>query len=399
MIDVEALKQAVCDRVDALAPRLIHASRAIHEHPELNYDEHFAHQLLTDLLEEQGIAPVRHAHGLATAFDSFVGSSGPTVAIFCEYDALPGVGHACGHNVIATAGLGAGLAAAFVAEQAGGRLRIMGTPAEEGGGGKVKMARAGAFDGIDAAMMVHPADADLVQMDCLAIQELDIEYHGKASHAAAAPWEGRNALDAAVLGYMNVAALRQHIRPNERVHGVITKGGDKANIVPSLAATNWMIRSATLDSLQPLKERVLTSLQAGATACGCTSQHAWVGESYADMIDNQPMVGAYVANAARVGRTVLDPDAGGRKVTGSTDMGNVSYLVPSIHPMIKVAPDGVPIHSVDFARYAGGPEGDRAVIDGAKTMAMTVIDLWTSAELLAQVRAYFARRPQGVTVF
>jgi metal-dependent amidase/aminoacylase/carboxypeptidase family protein len=137
MTDVEALKQAVCDRVDALAPRLIHASRAIHAHPELNYEEHYAHQVLTDLLEEQGIVPVRHAHGLATAFDSSVGTSGPTIAVLCEYDALPGVGHACGHNVIATAGLGAGLAAAVVAEQAGGRLRIMGTPAEEGGGGKV----------------------------------------------------------------------------------------------------------------------------------------------------------------------------------------------------------------------------------------------------------------------
>ena len=399
MPDVEALKRAVCDRVDALAPRLIHASRAIHEHPELNYEEHFAHQLLTDMLEEQGITPVRHAHGLATAFDSSIGSSGPTVAVLCEYDALPGLGHACGHNIIATAGLGAGLAAAVVAEQAGGRLRIMGTPAEEGGGGKVKMARAGAFDGIDAAMMVHPADADLIQMDCLAIQELDVEYLGRASHAAAAPWEGRNALDAAVLGYINVAALRQHIRPSERVHGVFTHGGDKANIVPSHASTNWLIRSATLDSLQPLKERVLTSLAAGATACGCTAEHAWVGEAYADMIDNRPMVASYVANAARVGRTVLDPAATGRKVTGSTDMGNVSYLVPSIHPMIKVAPDGVPIHSLDFAAHAGGPDGDQAVIDGAKAMAMTVVDLWTSPALLAQVRAEFDRRPTGVTVF
>lgn len=399
MNDVDALKQAVCDRVDALAPRLIRASRAIHEHPELNYEEHFAHELLTNMLAEQGIEPLRSAHGLATAFDAMVGSQGPTIAVLCEYDALPGVGHACGHNVIATAGLGAGIAAAFVAEQAGGRLRIMGTPAEEGGGGKVKMARAGAFAGIDAAMMIHPADADLVQMDCLAIQELDVDYHGKASHAAAAPWDGRNALDAAVLGYMNVAALRQHIRTNERVHGIITKGGDKPNIVPSHAATNWLIRSATLDSLQPLKQRVLTCLEAGATACGCTVEHAWVGEFYADMIDNAPMVGSYVANAARVGRKVLDPAVAGRKVTGSTDMGNVSYLVPSIHPMIKVAPHGVPIHSLDFAGYAGGPEGDRAVIDGAKAMAMTIVDLWTSPTLLQQVRAEFDRRPQGVTVF
>jgi amidohydrolase len=319
--------------------------------------------------------------------------------VLCECDALPGVGHACGHNVIATAGLGAGLAAAVVAEQAGGRLRIMGTPAEEGGGGKVKMARAGAFDGVDAAMMVHPADADLVAMDCLAIQEIEVDFHGKAAHAAAAPWEGRNALDAAVLGYMNVAALRQHIRPTERIHGIFTKGGDKPNIVPAQAAMDWYVRSPTFESLQPLKERVLNCLSSAAVACGCTMSHRLAGEAYADMIDNGPMVASYVANASRVGRTVFDPVVLGRKVTGSTDMGNVSYLVPSIHPMIKVAPDGVPIHSLDFAGFAGGPEGDRAVVDGAKAMAMTVIDLWTSAELLSSVRQAFDRRPRNVDVF
>ncbi len=398
-MDVEALKQAVCDRVDALAPRLVHASRAIHAHPELNYEEHYAHQLLTDLLEEQGVAPVRSAYGIGTAFDAAAGSSGATIAVLCEYDALPGVGHACGHNVIATAGLGAGLAAAAIAEQAGGRIRIMGTPAEEGGGGKVKMARAGAFEGIDAAMMVHPADADLIQMDCIAIQELEVEYHGKAAHAAAAPWEGRNALDAAVLGYMNVAAMRQHIRPNERIHGIFTKAGDKPNIVPADAAMDWYIRSGTIASLQPLKERVFTSLQAAATACGCTMDHAWVGECYAEMINNQAMVQSYVRNATRVGRTVVDPATTGRRVVGSTDMGNISYLVPSIHPMIKVAPDGVPIHSVDFASYAGSPAGDQAVIDGAKVMAMTVVDLWTSEALRQQMREEFDQRPRDVVVY
>ena len=213
---VEALKQAVCDRVDELADQLIDASHQIHAHPELNFEEHFAHDLLTAMLDRHDVAAVRHAYGLETAFDSTAGSDGPTVAVLCEYDALPGVGHACGHNIIATAGLGAGLAAAFVAEAAGGRVRIMGTPAEEGGGGKVLMARQGAFDGVDAAMMVHPADADLIAMDCIAIQELLVTFHGKSAHASAAPWDGRNALDAAVLGYMNVATMRQHIRPTWR---------------------------------------------------------------------------------------------------------------------------------------------------------------------------------------
>lgn len=397
-INIDELKSTVCARIDALSTGLLDVSHDIHAHPELNYEEHHAHAVLTDFLQAQGIAPERSAYGLATAFNAQVGGSGPQVAVLCEYDALPGVGHACGHNVIAAAGLGAGIAAASVAEQLGGTVRIMGTPAEEGGGGKVRMARAGAFDGVGAAMMVHPADADLLTMNCLAIQQLLVDFHGKAAHAAAAPWEGRNALDAAVLGYMNVAALRQHIRPNERVHGVFTKGGDKPNIVPAEAAMDWYIRSGTLDSLEPLKERVFACLDAAAKACGCTMHHDWAGETYADMIDNGPMVASYVANAARVGRSVLDPNASGRRVYGSTDMGNISYLVPSIHPMIKVSPDGVPIHSVAFAEFAGGPEGDRAVIDGAKAMAMTVVDLLASADLRRAMDAEFAERPTNVKV-
>ena len=396
--DTDTLKQAVCDHVDSLADQLIDASHQIHAHPELNFQERFAHDLLTDLLDRNGVAPTRHAYDLETAFDASAGTTGANVAVLCEYDALPGVGHACGHNIIGTAGLGAGLAAAFVAQDAGGRVRIMGTPAEEGGAGKVHMARKGAFDGVEMAMMVHPADADLIAMDCIAIQELIVHYHGKSAHASAAPWEGRNALDAAVLGYMNIAALRQHIRPNERIHGIFTNGGDKPNIVPSEAAMDWYVRAGTIESLQPLKDRVLTALQSSASACGCTMSHEWDPNPCADMIDNGPMVAAYVANAARLGRDVLDPKASGRRVMGSTDMGNISYLVPSIHPMIKVAPDGVPIHSIEFAKWAVSPAGDQAVLDGAKAMAMTVVDLWASAALRERVNAAFAERPAGVEV-
>lgn len=396
--EIERLKQRACARVDELADVLLDASHQIHAHPELNYEEHFAHGLLTDLLERHGVDPVRGAYDTKTAFDAAAGNDGAVVAVLCEYDALPGIGHGCGHNVIATAGLGAGLAAAAVAVDAGGRVRIMGTPAEEGGGGKVRMARAGAFDGIDAAMMVHPADADLIRMDCIAIQELAVQFQGLAAHAAAAPWAGRNALDAAVLGYMSIAAMRQHIQPDERIHGIFTKGGDKPNIVPALAEMDWYVRSGTIESLQPLKQRVFQCLESAATACGCTMTHEWVDNVYADMIDNGPMVASYTANAARLGRTVSDPTAIGRKVVGSTDMGNVSYLVPSIHPMIQVAPEGVAIHTEAFAGWAASEQGDRAVLDGAKAMAMTVIDLWTSDDLLVKTRAAFATRPSGVDV-
>jgi amidohydrolase len=389
-VDVEDLKTAVCAEVDRLADQLLHASHEIHAHPELNFAEHFAHDLLVDQLRSGGLQPTAHAYGVDTAFEASVGESGFNVAVLCEYDALPAIGHACGHNVIATAGLGAGLAAATVAAQAGGTLRIMGTPAEEGGGGKIELARRGAFKDVDAAMMVHPADADLIAMDCIALQELHVQFHGKAAHAAAAPWEGRNALDAAVLGYMNVAALRQHIRPTERVHGIITKGGDKANIVPSETAMEWIVRSGTIESLQPLKHRVLTSLESAATACACSVDHEWHGHTYAEMIDNGPMVAAYVKNSARVGRNVVDPAAVGRRVVGSTDMGNISYLVPSIHPMIKVAPAHLSIHTPEFAEYTASADGDQAVIDGAKAMAMTVADLWLQPDLLARAQAEFA---------
>ena len=386
----DQLKAAVATEIDAIADRLVHVSREIHAHPELNYQEHFAHDLLTAVLDERGLAPTRRAYDVATAFESRVGDTGPDVALLLEYDALPGIGHACGHNVIAAAGLGASLAAARVAREAGGRLRIMGTPAEEGGGGKVLMARQGAFDGLTAAMMIHPADADLLRMDAIAVQAVVVDYEGRAAHAAAAPWEGRNALDAAVLGYVNVAALRQHIRPTERVHGVITRGGEKANIVPREAQAHWMVRSDTIESLQPLKERVLACLEGASSACGCSMTTAWDGHTYADMRDSGPVAAAYVRNAAVTGRTVVDPASIGHRVVGSTDMGNVSYLTPSIHPMIQVAPRGVPIHTADFAAYAGADEGDRAVLDGAKALAMTVINLWCDAALRDAAAAEFA---------
>ncbi len=395
---LDDLKRRVCAEVDRLADRLIDASHQIHAHPELNYHEVFAHDLLTGILADAGHAPVRHAYDVDTAFEARAGRAGPEIAVLCEYDALPGIGHACGHNVIATAGLGAGLAAAVLADDCGGRVRIMGTPAEEGGGGKILMARKGAFDGLSAAMMVHPADADLIRMDCIAVQEMYVDYHGKAAHAAAAPQEGRNALDAAVLGYMNVAALRQHMLPSERIHGVFTKAGDKANIVPAETSMTWMVRSPTIESLQPLKQRVLACLEASAAATGCTCTTRWQGVTYADMVDNGPMVESYVANAARLGRTVHDPRAIGRAVVGSTDMGNVSYLVPSIHPMIKVADDGVPIHTVAFAEWARSEQGDLAVLDGAKAMAMSVIDLWASPGMLDSVAAAFQLRPQAASV-
>ena len=373
--DIDAAKAAVLAEVDRRADLLLDVSHRIWDDPELCFGEHHAHDLLCDVLEGEGIATTRHAHGLDTAFSAHVGTTGPTVAVLCEYDALPDIGHACGHNIIAAAGLGAGLAAAALAPTLGGRLRILGTPAEEGGGGKVFMLRDGAFDDLDVAMMIHPADHDLPTLTTLAIQRLKVEYHGVSSHAAAAPHLGRNALDAAVLGYVNVAALRQHIRDDERVHGIFTDAGEQPNIVPRHAAAEWYVRSSTVAGLDALKERVLECLDAGARAAGCTMSVEWVDPPYEDMVDDPRLLERYHRNATALGRPFADPAVVGH-VVGSTDMGNVSHVVASIHPLVAVAPPGISIHTPEFAEHARGAAGDRAVIDGAKALAATVVDCW-----------------------
>ena len=380
-------KQRVCERVDELAEVLLDASHRIHARPELGFAEHHAHDLLTGILADHGIDVVRSAYGLETAFEGSAGESGPVLAVLCEYDALPGIGHACGHNVIATAGLGAGMAAAAVAEEMGGRIRILGTPAEEGGGGKVIMIDRGAFDDVDAALMVHPADADLPTITSLAVRQLQVVYRGRASHAAAAPEKGRNALDAAVLGYVNVAALRQHIAPDERIHGIFTDAGLKANVVPERAEARWYVRSPTRARLDELAPRLFACLEAGATAAGCEMTHEWIQPSYDEVRDNAALLDSYMANATRLGRPVQTGDD--HQVVGSTDLGNVSHAVPAIHPLIKVAPAGTAIHTAEFAGFAVGPEADKAVLDGAKAMAMTVVDCWAGSGVLDDARAQF----------
>jgi amidohydrolase len=386
--EVDELKTAACNLIDKNSEVLISVSHEIHDHPEQNYEEVFASELLTRTANGLGVPVELGAFDCATGFSGDVGT-GPTVCIMSEYDALPEIGHGCGHNVIAAAGLGAAIALASIAKNSGGRVRYMGTPAEEGGGGKILMARNGALSGVDLAMMVHPADADLATIDAIALQQLLVEYSGQESHAAAAPHMGRNALDAAVLGYMAVATLRQHIMPTERVHGIFLKSGEKPNIVPSEASTEWYVRSDNVSSLAALKPRVLAALESGAHACGCSVSHEWIGAAYADMVTNNTMGTMYAHNALRLGRTVTDPRNGGHRVVGSTDMGNVSHLVPSIHPMIASAPSGTSIHTKQFAQFARSPMADKAVLDGAKAMAMTAIDYWTSPERQVAVAGEF----------
>ena len=401
-MDLGTAKQRVRAEVERLDGRLQDVANQIHAQPELLYEERFAAGLLADEFEQAGLTVERGAYGIETAFSAEApapgGSpggraAGPHVAILCEYDALPGIGHGCGHNLIAAAGLGAGLAAAAVASSLGGRLTVLGTPAEEGGGGKIRLLEAGAFDQVDVAMMVHPAGVDLSEADVIAIATWQVDYHGTGAHAAAYPQRGRNALDAAVLGYNAVAALRQHIAPRERIHGIFKKAGDKPNIVPDHTVAEWYVRSPTMEGLQALKDRVLACLQGAAAAAGCTMTVTPTCPEYSDLRTNGPLLGLYRANSEAVGRAVPDPTAETR-IAVSTDMGNVSLAVPSIHPLVAVSPPETALHTADFARWAGGtPEAHQAVRDGAAAMAMTAVDVWLRPEALTEIRDAFVPGP------
>jgi amidohydrolase len=386
---IERIKERVCACIDAEQERLVGLSARIHQNPELKFEEKRAAAWLTEYLEGAGFAVERGVYGLETAFAACQGKGRPRVAILCEYDALPGIGHGCGHNIIAAAGAGAGAAVAQQIAELGGSVLVLGTPAEEGGGGKILMARAGAFDGIDAAMMIHPASADLIGMHVLAVSQVEVEYTGRAAHASAFPHRGVNALDGLVTAYLSIAQLRQHIRATERIHGIITDGGQAPNIVPERAAGLFYIRAASEGRLRRLKERVMGCFQAGAAASGAQLQVRTIGEDYADMLTNEPLALAYAANLERIGRRVLPATDVPAAIAGSTDMGNVSKLVPSIHPMVAASPPGVALHSLDFARWAGSEPGHRAVIDGAKGLAMTAIDVLCQAPLRAAMQTAF----------
>jgi len=388
----DEVKQEVAARVDALADELVRISHAIHERPELGYQEHFASDLLARTLEEHGVTVERHAYGLETSFAGRAGDAGPHVVVCCEYDALPTVGHGCGHNVIAAAGLGAGLALAAVADRCGGRVTVLGTPAEEqSGGGKIRLLDAGAFADADVAMMVHPEPGDVERVPYLANDVLEVELHGVAAHASSSPWQGRNALDGLVAGYVAVQALRGHLPPDHKVFGIITHGGDADNTVPAFAAGRFRARAPRSDQLDALKARVLACFEGAAAQSGTRLEHRWLG-GYAALVANRPLAAAYRRNGESVGRRFVDPNLVPAHVAGSTDMGNVSQVVPTIHPVVKAFDLGIPGHSHELREAASGPQADAAVVDAAKALAMTGVDVWLDASLRDAVRADFVRR-------
>jgi amidohydrolase len=290
-------------------------------------------------------------------------------------DALPTVGHACGHNIIAASALGAGAALGALVDELGIRLTVLGTPAEEQMGGKVDLINAGAFEGAAASMMVHPSPTDVVDPGVLAVRHIDVEFFGKDSHAAFAPQLGINALDAFVQAYVNTSTLRQAMYPTDKIHCIITRGGDAPNIIPSYTRSSWYVRAGTRERLDELYKRVLACFEAAATATGCTWKVENVGHPFENMVNNPVMVELFAANSDRLGRPMgrgADEEPG---AAGSTDMGNVSQVVPSIHPFLSINPGDAVNHQPEFAAHTVTPDGVQAIKDGALAMAWTIIDL------------------------
>ena len=387
-MDLTALKQRACAAIDADRNALIDLSRRIHANPEVAYCEEKASAWLTEFIGARGFDVERPVADMPTAFRATAGSGAPVVAILAEYDALPGIGHGCGHNIIAASAAGAGIGVRAALDDLAGTVQVVGTPAEEVYGGKVQMIRAGAFGGIDAAMMVHPGTRDAVVAKALACAELTVEYHGREAHAAAQPENGINALEAMIIAYNSINSLRQHMRRSARVHGVITDGGAAPNIVPGHSAASFLVRAEDDEYLEELKTRVVACFEAGAHATGAALELRWNPNQYASMNTNMPLAEAFRANFRAIGRDVPVDEPRG---LGSTDMGNVSKIMPGIHPGIAIAPTEVNSHSPQFAEYAASDAGMAAVIGAAKALAMTAIDVLSDGDLRARMREEFDR--------
>lgn len=386
---IESMQQQVLAALEARSSELVTVSQQIHARPELRFEEHFASQLLADTLQAAGLQVEKPFGGLETAFCARFGQGrGPTVAILAEYDALPDIGHACGHNLIAAAALGAGLSLAAIADQLPGQVLLMGTPAEEGGGGKIHLIEAGAFDGVDAAMMFHPFDRNVLTLDALARHTLYLDFTGKPSHAAAAPWDGHSALSGVIQSFNLIDALRLHLRDGVRIHGIITNGGQADNIIPETAAALFSLRAPDAGYLdEVVVPRVQACVQAAALATG-TQVDMRLERGYKNMKNNLPLARVFGKHLQEQGVPFLesDPTSG----IGSTDMGDVSQVVPGIHPYLAICEKGETIcHQHRFQEYAGSEQGFAVMLKAARCMALTALDLLTDADLLAQVQADF----------
>lgn len=374
------LKRAADETVTRASSTLIGLSETLHAHPETAWQEHRAAGWVGEALAAGGFRLTPAYLGFETALLAEAGSGPTTIGLMAEYDALPGLGHACGHNLIAAGAVGAGLALTRLADDLGITVRVYGTPAEEGGGGKIELLEAGAFADLDLAMMVHPAAVDVAEARPFAVSHSHIAYDGVSAHAAAYPDEGVNANDAFVIAQVAIGLLRQQLPPDTRVHGIQTVGGAAPNAIPEHTEGRWYVRANTLTELSQLEERVRRCFEAGALATGTSLTVTPESKPYAEFRTDEKALAAYRSNALTRGREFADPAVAGRMNRASTDMGNVSHVVPAIHPYIGV--DSLPYtnHQPEFAAACLGPAAERALMDAAVLMAWTAIDVVTSTD-------------------
>ena len=393
-MDGEALKRRVIHEIDALSAELREVSLEIYSNPEIGYQERAASRLLCDRLEQAGFSVERGTAGLETAFVAHQPgrTRGPRIALLAEYDALPGLGHACGHNLIATAALGAALGLNRVMDSIDGSLMVVGSPAEEMVGGKIALVEGGVFEGTSAAMMVHPRGDTQLGRLFTATTIMNMTFHGKSSHAAAAPDKGINALDACIATFNGTNALKKHLRDDVRLHGVILEGGKAANIVPEMARCAFSVRARDRAYLESLVPRVRACAEAGAMMAGARVEIDTL-PICDEMNFNQALSDAFGRNAESLGQTVLpiDTTVGG----GSTDMGNVSQVVPAIQPFVKIGDSALTPHTREVLEAAGTEEAHDYILQGAKALAMTAIDVWTDRELLHRAQEEFERTRRG----
>jgi len=388
-LDIGKLKSSIIKLVDSLSPKLSDLSRKIHDNPEIAMQEQRAAAWLTDFLKAHGFSVTKGIAGMPTAFRATYGKGKPVIAFLAEYDALPKIGHGCGHNLIATSAVAAGLATKLAIEEFGGSVIVFGTPAEETDAGKAIMAEKGVFDGLDIAMIVHPGSGSRVVLNTLACQTLDVEFFGKAAHAAADPELGINALEAMILSFNAIDALRQHIKEKARIHGIITDGGEAANIVPTHTAGTFLVRAEDNAYLDDLKERVISCFTGAAIATGAKLKYRWADVRYAPMLNNITLGKLFRNNMQSLGHSI--PLGETEKWGGSSDVGNVSQLVPTIQPMIGIAPPDVLVHSAEFAKVAATKKALDTILDAAKAMAMTAAEILTTPKILADIRTEFKK--------
>ncbi len=374
--------------IDAVAPAVWDLALKIHGHPEVGYEERQAATWLAEALERGGYRVERGVGGLPTAFRAVhpAARPGPRVALLAEYDALPELGHACGHNLIAAIAIGAALGLAPHKKDLPGALVVIGTPAEEGGGGKITLIEAGLFRDVDAAMMVHPADQTLVDRGSLAITEVEVAFHGVSAHASSEPDKGVNALDAVIQTFIGLNALRQHIRDGARVHGIITHGGLKPNIVPEYAAARFYVRAAENGYRDELVDKLRRCAEGAALATGARLEFKLVGHAYKAIRPNPTLARRFAHHIAALGFPVEEPKGG----LGSTDMGDVSWEVPAIHPYIRIGPGVIPGHSRAFCEAARAEPARTAMVAAAKALAAVCLDLWTDPAIAAEMKGKFA---------